>query len=70
MADIADVAQEQIDIATSSALSKTPVYTGKSSLYCHSCGEPIPEERRDAVPGCSFCIYCQNEREVKSKHGI
>lgn len=70
MADLADVAQAQIDITTTAALSQKPVYTGKSSLYCCECGEPIPDARREAIPGCSLCVYCQQTEEKRSKHGI
>lgn len=70
MADIADVAQVQIELATATALSKKTVYGGKSSLYCHDCGEPIPEARRAAIPGCSLCVYCQQEAEKKGKHYV
>ncbi|MCQ9077345.1 TraR/DksA C4-type zinc finger protein [Vibrio parahaemolyticus] len=29
----------------------------------HECGDPIPEERRQKVPGCSYCTQCQSELE-------
>lgn len=70
MADIADKAQSQIDNALTAALSNATVYRGKSSLYCCECGEPIPEARRDAVPGCSLCVYCQQKEEYRGKHGL
>lgn len=37
----------------------------ESSEFCESevCGEPIPEARRLAVPGCRFCVECQSLRE-------
>lgn len=37
-----------------------------SAFECEECGEPIPEARRQAVPGCRLCIDCQREQE---KHG-
>lgn len=39
--------------------------SGPSAEYCQDerCGEPIPEARRLAVPGCRFCITCQERRE-------
>lgn len=70
MADLADIAQAQIDITTAAALSKTQVYGGDSSLFCCNCGELIPKARRNAIPGCKLCVYCQNENELKKKHGI
>ena len=36
---------------------------GEAALACVACGEPIPERRRQAVPGCLFCVRCQGSRE-------
>ena len=30
-----------------------------SAGICEACGEPIPEARRQAVPGVQTCIECQ-----------
>ena len=27
------------------------------------CGEPIAQARREALPGCQFCVVCQARRE-------
>lgn len=32
---------------------------GESAHECEECGDPIPEGRRQAVPGCTRCIRCQ-----------
>lgn len=63
MADIADVAQAQIDITTAAALSKTTAYSGESALYCFECGEQIPERRRKLIRGCQRCVDCQQLKE-------
>ena len=34
-----------------------------SLTRCEICGEPIPEARRVAVPGCRLCTRCQEESE-------
>lgn len=62
--DIADQAQAEIErmnvMASRTSSAKTmPV----SAEFCAECGEPIPEARRLAVPGCRLCIECQTERE-------
>lgn len=44
----------------------TPEYT-PSLLFCRQCGEAIPEKRRLLLPGISFCIDCQKERERKNR---
>lgn len=69
MADLADIAQAHIETVAAAAVKNTKVYSGKSSLYCCECGEPIPEARREAVPGCSLCVCCQQILETKDKHG-
>jgi len=39
-----------------------------SSFYCESCGAPILEARRAAVPGVELCVTCQEIHELKSQH--
>lgn len=65
-ADPLDRAQAETEQALQHSLAIRKVYQGKSSLYCHSCGDPIPEARRDAVKGCSFCIDCQQIEDLKN----
>jgi phage/conjugal plasmid C-4 type zinc finger TraR family protein len=36
---------------------------GPSALVCRECGEPIPEARRLAVPGCVHCVHCAEQLE-------
>lgn len=35
----------------------------ESAQECGECGNPIPEERRQKVPGCKFCTQCQSDME-------
>lgn len=37
---------------------------GDSALFCVSCGQEIPEERRLAAPGCQLCIECKRDDEL------
>ncbi|MGF1761362.1 TraR/DksA C4-type zinc finger protein [Photobacterium sagamiensis] len=32
----------------------------ESAQECGECGDPIPEERRQKVPGCQHCTQCQS----------
>jgi phage/conjugal plasmid C-4 type zinc finger TraR family protein len=41
------------------ALARMMIHKGESSKVCHDCGDPIPEARREAAPGCKYCIKCQ-----------
>lgn len=34
-----------------------------SKTHCEDCGEPIPEARRKAMPGCTRCVECASEFE-------
>ena len=36
----------------------------ESYTHCEDCGEPIPEARRSAAPGCTRCISCQQRAEA------
>ena len=36
---------------------------GESFTHCAECDEPIPEARRQAIPGVKLCIDCQSERD-------
>ncbi|MGF1688349.1 TraR/DksA C4-type zinc finger protein [Photobacterium japonica] len=35
----------------------------ESALMCEECGDPIPQLRREKVPGCQCCIQCQGMKE-------
>lgn len=39
-----------------------------SATHCCDCGEEIPEQRREAVPGCHRCADFQEEFEERGKH--
>ncbi|MGD9950287.1 MAG: TraR/DksA C4-type zinc finger protein [Desulfobulbus sp.] len=38
---------------------------GEAAEYCLECGKPIPEKRRRAMPGCRFCLECQEVLEQR-----
>lgn len=70
MADIADRAQVineqfQSDII---ARARQPKQTQPSRTHCAECEEPIPKERREAMPGCKFCLECQEKEDNILKH--
>jgi len=65
MADQIDRAQQnqadQIQESLTRREVKRPL--GPSLEICLGCGGEIPEERRQAIPGCTRCIECQSEVE-------
>jgi phage/conjugal plasmid C-4 type zinc finger TraR family protein len=38
---------------------------GDSLTHCAECEDPIPEARRQAVPGVKLCIDCASERDAR-----
>jgi phage/conjugal plasmid C-4 type zinc finger TraR family protein len=36
---------------------------GESLALCAECDEPIPEARRQAIPGVKLCVECMGERD-------
>ena len=65
MADQIDQAQQQADAYLQESLARATAGrpTGSSLKICEDCGGRIPERRRQAVPGCTKCITCQEEAE-------
>lgn len=63
MADFADQASIASQGLLADALKKRErermSAPAESATDCEECGEPIPEARRQAVPGCTRCIECQ-----------
>ncbi|MBN0987337.1 DksA/TraR family C4-type zinc finger protein [Amphritea pacifica] len=61
--------QDQIDASVEDAvaLARSRLNTGSSAAesltHCEECDQPIPEKRRQAVPGIRLCIKCQAELE-------
>ena len=63
MADDADTASEQQDRMNAEALEQRTRYSGHSAEFCMDCGDPIPDERREAIPGVNTCCDCAAVRE-------
>lgn len=68
MADWADQAAAREQELREDALAERERRHGKrhveaSAEICSVCGDPIPEARRQAVPGVQTCVPCQEELE-------
>lgn len=56
---------EQIEISTAEAVARARqnaarrAAQGDSAKFCAECDEPIPEARRQALPGVKLCVECQ-----------
>jgi phage/conjugal plasmid C-4 type zinc finger TraR family protein len=65
--------QDQIDDTVSDAVksARAGLPQGKGAETCVDCGEPIPERRREALPGVKTCVPCQADRDSSTvKVGI
>ena len=53
--------QDQIDATVEDAVkrARSRLNKGPSLPHCEECGAPIPEARRQAVPGVRLCVACQ-----------
>lgn len=62
--------QDQIDDTVNDAVkaARTRMPQGASAEYCDDCGEPVPEKRRQALPGVRTCIACQSVRDGAVRH--
>lgn len=63
MADECDLAQAAETLFRQEALGSMAGndQRGPSLTHCEECGDPIPETRRRAIPGCRLCVGCQEE---------
>lgn len=63
--DFADIAAEREAIFRQEALARAYAVRrdGPGLAFCAECGEAIPEARRQAVPGVTHCVTCQQELE-------
>lgn len=70
MADFADDASAVEELQRNAALSAHRINRDAvSATHCIDCGYAIPELRRVKVPGCQRCASCQQDEEVRMKHG-
>lgn len=68
MGDLIDDANAAADLHLAAAISnRDRGQTGPGSDECADCGEPIPPERRAAVPSATCCAFCQGQREKEEK---
>lgn len=64
---VQDQIEDSIKDAVASARARMP--SGEAKEECEACGEPIPERRREALPGVRTCVACQSERDRRLQIG-
>lgn len=52
--------------ALAARVAGRPHYTGPRVTHCESCGDPIPAERSEILPGVELCVSCQEDIERMS----
>ena len=57
--------QDQIDdtVKDGVALAISRLPQGESATHCRECAAPIPEARREALPGVQLCVKCQEKAD-------
>ena len=61
--------QDQIDQSIADAVdhARQALASGAGRPDCEDCGEPIPEARRQAVPGVRRCVACQEAHDAETR---
>ena len=66
--------QEQIDATVQDGIrrARSRLPQGPGRQRCEECDEPIPEARRQALPGVRLCVTCQagEDRRQNGAAGI
>jgi phage/conjugal plasmid C-4 type zinc finger TraR family protein len=62
--------QEQIDATVEDGIlrAQSRLKQGPGLTHCEDCGSPIPEARREAMPGVRLCIACQEVADREAMH--
>ncbi|TKV23518.1 TraR/DksA family transcriptional regulator [Citrobacter sp. wls613] len=70
MADIIDNASTLEDLQRDAALSMHRLnHSAVSATHCVECGDKLLDARRKAYPGCTMCVECQSNMELRKKIG-
>jgi len=70
MSDELDQAEELIELRVEVAIDRVRAQVNGPAAAvdeCTECGEPIPEQRRVAVPTATLCVGCQSMLELQTR---
>lgn len=66
--DIIDTASELEDLQRNAALSRHRInHSAVSATHCEERGDKLLDARRKAYPGCTMCVNCLTELELRQK---
>jgi phage/conjugal plasmid C-4 type zinc finger TraR family protein len=59
--------QDQIDATVKDGIARarSRLPSGPGLERCEECDAPIPEARRQAIPGVRLCVACQEARDAE-----
>jgi phage/conjugal plasmid C-4 type zinc finger TraR family protein len=62
--------QDQIDATVEDGIhrAQSRLKQGPGLTHCEDCGGPIPEARRQAMPGVRLCVACQEAADREAMH--
>lgn len=61
--------QDQIDATVNDGVQRARqnLRRGPGLSHCEECEAPIPEARRQAVPGVRLCVVCQEAEDAEAR---
>lgn len=59
-----ELAEREREFALAKIRSKQTAF---SLTHCEDCDDPIPQQRRESVQGCTRCVDCQHIFEQREK---
>ena len=59
-----ELTQQRIEMAVAAHRLN---HSAVSATHCEECGDNLPDARRKAYPGCTMCVVCQAEQELRNK---
>ncbi|HCD7234338.1 TPA: TraR/DksA family transcriptional regulator [Klebsiella oxytoca] len=69
-AEIIDQASELEELLRNNAIQAHRInHNAVSATECEECGERLTDARRKAYPGCTMCVSCLEEIEIRKKQG-
>lgn len=61
-----ELTQQRIEMAVAAHRLN---HSAVSATHCEECSDNLPEARRKAYPGCTMCVECQSNMELRKKIG-
>ncbi|HAT7592745.1 TPA: TraR/DksA family transcriptional regulator [Citrobacter werkmanii] len=61
-----ELTQQRIEMAVAAHRLN---HSAVSATHCEECGDRLSNERQKAYPGCTMCVGCQSNMELRKKIG-